>query len=94
MYSSKKVSKNPVVVNREDLTFINICPVFNIEVIIADFIDQFDFPEKLGGMRVLDIGAWTGGISLLLAAMGAKVVALEEVVKYSNTVNYLAYVWY
>ena len=58
--------------------------------IIADLIDNFDLPFDLSGKKVLDVGAWTGGISLLLSAMGAEVHALEEVVKYSNTINYLS----
>lgn len=58
--------------------------------IIADFMDKFGLPEDLSGNKVLDIGVWTGGTSLLLTALGAQVTALEEVVKYSDTVNYLA----
>jgi len=58
--------------------------------IIADFINYFDLPFDLSGKKVLDVGAWTGGISLVLSAMGAEVYALEEVVKYSSTINYLA----
>lgn len=38
---------------------------------------------------VLDVGVWTGGTSLLLAAMGATVRALEEVVKYQECIRYL-----
>lgn len=58
--------------------------------LIADFVDQYGLPRDLSGKRVLDIGVWTGGTSLLLAAMGAEVTALEEVVKYAEMVNYLA----
>lgn len=58
--------------------------------ILADFIDSFGLSWELSGKKILDIGVWTGGTSLLLAALGAEVTALEEVVKYSNTVNYLA----
>jgi len=57
----------------------------------AHFVDTFGLPRDLTGKRVLDIGATTGGMSLMLCAMGAtEVVALEEVVKYAETVNYLA----
>jgi len=58
--------------------------------ILSGFMDNFGLESDLSGKKVLDIGVWTGGTSLLLAALGAEVTALEEVVKYSNTVNYLA----
>ncbi len=57
---------------------------------LAVFIDELKaLPLSLQGMRVLDIGCWTGGTSLLLAAMGATVVAVEEVKKYAECVTYL-----
>jgi 2-polyprenyl-3-methyl-5-hydroxy-6-metoxy-1,4-benzoquinol methylase len=58
--------------------------------IIESFIKQFDLPTDLSGKKILDIGAWTGGISLLLVAMGATVYAIEEVKKYSDMLNYLS----
>lgn len=58
--------------------------------ILADFVDRFGLPLDLGGKKILDVGVWTGGTSLILSALGAEVTALEEVVKYSDTVNYLA----
>ena len=52
--------------------------------LLATFIDRLGaLPMDLSGKRVLDIGCWTGGASLALAAMGAQVVALEEVRKYA-----------
>ena len=57
--------------------------------VISRFVDTFGFPLSLDGCRALDIGCWTGGISLLLAAMGAKVVAVEEVRKYIVALRYL-----
>jgi SAM-dependent methyltransferase len=58
--------------------------------LLATFIDELDvLPRDLTGKRVLDIGCWTGGTSLLLSAMGAKVVAVEEVKKYVDCLNYL-----
>jgi 2-polyprenyl-3-methyl-5-hydroxy-6-metoxy-1,4-benzoquinol methylase len=58
--------------------------------IVAEFIDDYGLPKNLTGKKILDIGVWTGGTSLLLAGLGAQVVALEEVVKYADMVNYLA----
>jgi 2-polyprenyl-3-methyl-5-hydroxy-6-metoxy-1,4-benzoquinol methylase len=58
---------------------------------LAVFIDQFGaLPRQLDGRRVLDIGCWTGGTSLLLAAMGARVTAIDEVGMYVDCLNYLA----
>jgi len=58
--------------------------------ILARFMDSFGLERDLTGMTVLDIGCWTGGTSLLMTALGAKVVALEEVRKYAETVNFMA----
>ena len=59
---------------------------------IALYIDRYKaIPRSLDGLKVLDIGCWTGGTSLLLAAMGAHVVAVEEVKKYVDCMNYLKY---
>ena len=58
--------------------------------ILAEFMDNFGLPEDLHGKKILDIGVWTGGTCLLLSALGAEVVALEEVKKYADTVDYLA----
>ncbi len=60
--------------------------------LLAVFIDKFKaIPQSLEGLRVLDIGCWTGGMSLLLCAMGAQVTAIEEVKKYVDCLNYLKY---
>lgn len=56
----------------------------------AVFADLFKIlPPSLDGLRILEIGTWTGGMSLLLCAMGAHVVAIEEVKKYYESLKYL-----
>lgn len=61
-------------------------------LLLATFIDKFRaIPTSLDGLRVLDIGCWTGGTSLLLSKMGAHVVAIEEVKKYVDCLDYLKY---
>jgi SAM-dependent methyltransferase len=58
--------------------------------LLARFVDDLKaLPLRLDGRRVLDIGAWTGGTSLVLAAMGAEVVAVEEVAKYADCLLFL-----
>jgi len=58
--------------------------------LLANFINLFpvsleDFREKY----VFDIGCWTGGTTLLLAALAKKVYAIEEVKKYAEIVSFL-----
>jgi 2-polyprenyl-3-methyl-5-hydroxy-6-metoxy-1,4-benzoquinol methylase len=58
--------------------------------VLATFMTLFGVPAPdLTGKSVLDVGCWTGGTSLLLAAMGARVLAIDEVVKYADCVAYL-----
>lgn len=57
---------------------------------LAEFIDRFEaIPPSLEGAQVLDIGCWTGGASLLLCAMGAQVLAIDEVKKFVECLSYL-----
>lgn len=55
----------------------------------AAFHTDFGLPLDLSGTSILDIGVWTGGTSLLLCAMGANVVAIEEVRKYTEALTFL-----
>ncbi|XOV89461.1 MAG: class I SAM-dependent methyltransferase [Pseudomonadota bacterium] len=58
---------------------------------MASFATLYSIPlENFTGKRVLDVGCWTGDTSLLLAQLAAEVVAIEEVKKYADTVNFLA----
>jgi len=61
----------------------------HIEV-LANFMTLFpigaeDFKDK----DVFDIGCWTGGTTLLLAALQSRVFAIEEVKKYADMTTYL-----
>lgn len=59
--------------------------------LMSDFVDLFPVSlDSFAGKSVLDVGCWTGGTTLLLAAIDAQVFAIEEVKKYSATVEYLA----
>lgn len=58
--------------------------------VLATFMNRLDaLPKRLDGLRALDIGCYTGGTSLLLVAMGASVVAVDEVTKYVDCLRYL-----
>jgi len=59
--------------------------------LMANFLSLFpvsidDFTNK----KVFDIGCWTGGTTLLLAALARDVFAIEEVKKYAEMTSFLA----
>ncbi len=60
--------------------------------ILTAFKDKLKaFPKSLEGKKFLDIGCWTGGTSLILCALGAEVLAIDEVNKYIESLKYLKY---
>lgn len=59
--------------------------------LMANFISLFPVSiDDFKGKAVLDVGCWTGGTTLLLAALAQKVIALEEVRKYAQMAEYLS----
>lgn len=59
--------------------------------VVRNFLELFPVGvEDFEGADVLDVGCWTGGTALTLAALGARVTAVEEVRKYAETAAYLA----
>ncbi|MEW5975378.1 MAG: DUF1698 domain-containing protein [Acidobacteriota bacterium] len=58
--------------------------------LLSRFFDHFGLdPASLKQQNVLDVGCYTGGVSLLLAKMGAEVRAIDEVCKYSRALDYV-----
>lgn len=57
--------------------------------LLSHFVGVGALPLNLSCIDVLDIGCWTGGVSLLLSAMGADVDAIDEVYKYTGYVAFL-----
>ncbi|WP_027672777.1 class I SAM-dependent methyltransferase [Rheinheimera baltica] len=59
--------------------------------LLSTFCDLFDVSlSYFSNKNILDVGCWTGGTTLLLHALGAKVTAVEEVKKYANMTEFLA----
>lgn len=59
--------------------------------LLTNFVTLFPFSlEDFRGKNVFDIGCWTGGTTLLLASLGCKVFAIEEVKKYAEMASFLA----
>lgn len=58
--------------------------------LVATFVEWGALPWNLSGYSIADIGPWTGGTSLLLAAMGARVRVVEEVDAYAGCIRMLA----
>lgn len=58
--------------------------------VMSHFIKNDALAFDLDGKKVMEIGAWTGGMSMILAAMGASVTTIEEVRKYADCINFLS----
>ena len=59
--------------------------------LLSRFFDHFGLSlDQIKGQSVLDVGCWTGGVSLILERLGAQVTALDEVGKYPHAVNFMA----
>lgn len=58
---------------------------------LSRFFDHFGLdPTSLAGKNILDIGCWTGGVSLVLAKLGANVVGIDEIGMYPAMLAYQA----
>jgi len=58
--------------------------------VMSDFMSAFDIaPDFFKDKSVFDVGCWTGGTTLLLAALGAQVYAIDEVKKYADMAAFL-----
>ncbi len=56
----------------------------------ANFLGNFDLSlSDIQNKNILDVGVWTGGSSLLFAALGNSVWAIEEVKRYAEMTKYL-----
>lgn len=59
--------------------------------LLSRFFDHFGFEvDQVRGRQVLDVGCWTGGISLILERLGGSITAIDEVAMYPHAVSFLA----
>jgi 2-polyprenyl-3-methyl-5-hydroxy-6-metoxy-1,4-benzoquinol methylase len=57
---------------------------------LSRFFDHFDIsPAALKDRAVLDVGCWTGGVTLVLNRLGARVTAIDEIRKYPHALAFL-----
>jgi len=57
---------------------------------MANFMAMFPVScDAFKNSNVLDVGCWTGGTTLILAALGSRVFAIEEVKKYADMASFL-----
>jgi len=53
--------------------------------------DHFEvsIDNAISGKNVLDVGCWTGGVSMVLNRLGANVVSIDEIHKYVDCLNFV-----
>lgn len=57
---------------------------------LSRFFDHFGLDRSsLAGKELLDVGCWTGGVSLVLERLGARVSAIDEIRKYVHALNFM-----
>jgi len=57
---------------------------------LSRFFDHFGVdPSAIRSKHILDIGCWTGGVSLILNKLGGRVLAIDEIRKYIDALRYL-----
>ena len=57
---------------------------------LSRFFDHFGLDRpSLAGKELLDVGCWTGGVSLVLERLGARVCAIDEIRKYVHALNFM-----
>lgn len=58
--------------------------------LLARFLDHFELPlTAIEHKGVLDIGCWTGGLSLILSKFGGNVIAIDDARRYVHALTYL-----
>lgn len=59
--------------------------------LLSRFFDHFGLNvDQVKGQQVLDVGCWTGGVSLILERLGGSVTAVDEVAMYPHALSFLA----
>jgi 2-polyprenyl-3-methyl-5-hydroxy-6-metoxy-1,4-benzoquinol methylase len=59
--------------------------------LLSRFFEDFGMTsDEISGLNVLDVGCWTGGVSLVLERLGANVTAIDEVAMYPHALRFLA----
>jgi tRNA (mo5U34)-methyltransferase len=57
---------------------------------LSRFFDHFGVdPSSIRDMDILDVGCWTGGVSLILNKLGGRILAIDEIRKYIHALRYL-----